>query len=450
MSDEVSHEMQLEWAELEKEIDWTWMKDVDWEAYEAESRTRQNNHPPQFTGLGECDGMTALLQQHVASSQLRCPSDAFEDSGTHIETNRVETEHDALESRFLNGSDAGPQLNCVDDDNVAAPSTTHRCTIDGCNYKGSFARAAELKRHINTKHNGEKSFACTVSGCFKRQRAPAFVRGDKLTSHLRTVHSPTEPATCPMPTCNVQLPLVLLGIHIDETHHGQALWCHLEQDPSLPAKLKAYVHASDTMYTRCPYSRCRQNLKVDRFIDHVLSHKFEEQEEMKNILKELNYALIRVPKAGSIMEAAGHQSRSAKSLDYHSELRISCPVCEHTCDDRFTFAVHLARDHMIQDSAEARAEFDAATRDRELAHIHHEFNRWSDPASSFRHWLLRCAGRPKCHSCNHCYFPSCQCETKPPLRSDDDIIESLRPHRTQILHLLPPFKQLAPIFKDII
>lgn len=35
MSNEVSHEMQLEWAELEKELDWTWMKDVDWSAYET-------------------------------------------------------------------------------------------------------------------------------------------------------------------------------------------------------------------------------------------------------------------------------------------------------------------------------------------------------------------------------------------------------------------------------
>ncbi|KAB8208611.1 hypothetical protein BDV34DRAFT_222293 [Aspergillus parasiticus] len=56
-----------------------------------------------------------------------------------------------------------------------------RCDRKDCKYKGTFARKAELKRHIESLHVAPGSHECPFCG---RQHN----RKDNLASHLKTVH----------------------------------------------------------------------------------------------------------------------------------------------------------------------------------------------------------------------------------------------------------------------
>ncbi|KAK4505180.1 hypothetical protein PRZ48_003143 [Zasmidium cellare] len=284
MSDEVSHEMQLEWVEPEMELDWTWMQEVDWPAFEAET-SRQHPHTDNVN-----DGMSTTIELGNVETYHHRSLDEHKESGSHKKTLGPQPDPEVAQNAIVNvfSTGQGPDLG---DDGTDNFSEQYRCTIDGCNYKSTFARLAELKRHVNTKHSREKPFVCTVSGCFKHQRAPAFARPDKLTAHIRAVHDSTKLTSCPNTACGVQLPLILLGIHARSTHHGGT---KIEQSKRL-----AVHHGSDTSHTKWRYLQCGKKLRLQQFIDHVLSHSLEQQKQMEQDLKKLNYVFIRAQQVES-------------------------------------------------------------------------------------------------------------------------------------------------------
>ncbi|KAJ5999422.1 hypothetical protein N7451_007232 [Penicillium sp. IBT 35674x] len=63
-----------------------------------------------------------------------------------------------------------------------------RCDWEGCAYKGTFRRKADLNRHTETQHVFPRAYRCPISGCER-----AFNRGDNLHGHLESVHGVPRP-----------------------------------------------------------------------------------------------------------------------------------------------------------------------------------------------------------------------------------------------------------------
>ncbi|KAB8279163.1 hypothetical protein BDV30DRAFT_202301 [Aspergillus minisclerotigenes] len=58
-----------------------------------------------------------------------------------------------------------------------------RCGWKGCKYNGTFARKADLMRHIDVLHVSPHSYDCPVRGCRK-----VCNRSDNLLEHIRRAH----------------------------------------------------------------------------------------------------------------------------------------------------------------------------------------------------------------------------------------------------------------------
>lgn len=349
--------------------------------------------------------------------------------------------HDVIHSVQSSPSEPQePYLRAKQD--IAGPSPTHRCTIDGCNYRKPFARRKELERHIATKHSRDKPFVCPVLGCFKGQRAPAFARADKLTAHIRAVHSPDSLTTCPFKECGVQLPLWLLGVH--SGHRQYDRWSN---------EISAAIsNAASPVHTGCPYWRCRRRLRLNGLIDHILGHTPEEQTEMEWELKKLHYVFERSGTVDDTDAQPTDESSSPSASDHIVAVRVICPVCQHKCEDRKVFATHLIVTHIMQRSAEAHRRFDTRIKprliiegndesiDRQTRRIEHTLYDWLA--------CIRGSGS-KCPLCDG--FPyTCTCKTSPLIRSEEEIIQELRPHRQQILRLFPAFVKLGSVFSDVL
>lgn len=326
----------------------------------------------------------------------------------------------------------------------------HRCLQPGCTHSGTFSRYHELKRHIVSKHTREKPFRCPVHGCFKGSRAPAFARADKLTSHMRAVHGLASLAHCPFETCDAQLPLDLLDLHIElsPTHRYKDLKYRTRISKSerrLWNRLVAVGNASNGAYMRCPYWRCRKQFHRSELNDHVLSHNTEAHNDMQETLNGLNYILSR---KGCVH---GNDTPSLRALARNTcscpvtAVYIGCPVCGDTCQDKKALTMHLTREHMATQSTGMLAKFDGLHPASALFQYPP-----SNPKAFEAYWLQGIFGyQSKCPSCREMLW-KCDCEQLPFIRSQDEIIRELRPFRQQLLRLLPEFRYITPVFEDII
>jgi len=185
-----------------------------------------------------------------------------------------------------------------------------KCEFPDCKYRGTFRRSYELKRHM-TKHTEKQRFPCPVQSCDS-----TFYRTDKLSLHLRQVHTTDEHSICPLPGCGAgPYPLRLLVVHIYVNHNAK------RDDPAL----RGIFWLGDR--TRCPMPSCKQWKYVHDIQKHIRSHNSGERLE--------NELVIR--KSGFDVRA-----------------NIICPICETTNSTMDDFKNHMDL-HFVTDIAHLQA-----------------------------------------------------------------------------------------------
>lgn len=168
-----------------------------------------------------------------------------------------------------------------------------KCPHISCTRKGTFPRTYELEWHIRVKHDGNKPFACPFPGCFKGTTAPSYSRSDKLTSHIRNVHSRhlDKLLDCCVEGCtSTPLPIDLLGAHICHAHSG---WCwsfphyHIDDE-----RARALHHAGSRAYRQCPLWRCAKLLRLTSFMAQLQEHTRVELSEVVASLASEGYQIV--------------------------------------------------------------------------------------------------------------------------------------------------------------
>ena len=155
-----------------------------------------------------------------------------------------------------------------------------RCTYPRCKYEHTFRRQYELDRHVSAKHEIEKRFWCCAAGCIKGNSAPAFSRSDKLTDHIRAMHSrPDARFDCPLLGCQNQDTLYLeeLPAHIERAHNGRGLHA------------RSIVNAAGKR--TCPLWDCRKHVAFLQFVPHLSTHTLEELASVSMELLDQGYIL---------------------------------------------------------------------------------------------------------------------------------------------------------------
>jgi hypothetical protein len=314
-----------------------------------------------------------------------------------------------------------------------------KCDFEGCTHQGTFPRDWELTRH-KAKHNvGPGSFVCRAEGCFNKQMPWTFTRSDKLTSHIKAVHTrDTVFAACPIINCNLgRCNLETLGVHIERKHKN---W----------PEGRAVLNASTCKVRKCPLWRCGKSLTARELPGHVSEHaKDEVMEAISNLKSEgLNAAAI---------------SGSSGMI-----ITVSCPICDATSDDIGGFIAHLWTSHLFlagSDGVDHFAAWKSTLTENTLSPEHAKI-------ASLLPWTafeghLRFGCRQKMFRCSSCLLHCLRgdegrrdlSESQRAarnavsilhlslLRPEAEVIAELHPHRMQILRLYPEFVS-HPVFAD--
>lgn len=302
---------------------------------------------------------------------------------------------------------------------------------------GQFCRQWELDRYTRIKHQMEKPWVCTVAGCFKGPNRTAFARPDKLTDHLRKVHSRLDMVHCPVNGCGKRLVLELIGAHIDCAHslsYG-----------SVKEQLRPLANASNANYRACPYWRCRKHVKLASFTEHIVSHSIDELNAMEEELRRENYFYVR---SGCSHQAIVEGIHSCAV----TALCIICPVCGEVTGSHAAFEQHAITRHLLKQ--------DAAVWEHLFQWKHHL---WANTVRSGPNvlipWESWGRGEWKRRSIKEC--PFCREDFKDGrsqydhswhhlslLRNTEEAVAELYPHRRAILRLYPDFKS-HPVFADL-
>jgi hypothetical protein len=204
------------------------------------------------------------------------------------------------------------------------------CTVDGCKHKGSFKRAYELTRHVQTVHGGEsaKRFVCNARGCFNGRLPWSFARSDKLTSHVKATHNYNTVFTqCPVAACSFgPCTLEVLGVHIQHAHHA------VEEG-------RAVLNATPCKTRRCPLWRCGKHVITDKLMAHIETHASDDMDAAKSSLELEGFSIERTPQNNITVQ-------------------VICPVCRAATSDTKQFARHLVKDHLYTRSSGGYTHFE--------------------------------------------------------------------------------------------
>jgi hypothetical protein len=194
-----------------------------------------------------------------------------------------------------------------------------KCDFEGCTHQGTFPRKWELARHIGTKHSvGSASFVCRAEGCFDKQLPRTFTRPDKLTSHIKAVHTrDTVFTSCPVDRCDFgRCTLETLGVHLARAHNQ---FIHEGSE---------VLNATTCKVRKCPLWRCGKHLKARDLPGHVA-----EQHAKDEVLAEAS----KLESEGFVVLSPLESSQSVHTLN----ITVQCPVCNITSDDVDGFIAHF-------------------------------------------------------------------------------------------------------------
>ena len=203
------------------------------------------------------------------------------------------------------------------------------CPHTDCTYKGSFAGQWELQRHIQAIHEVSKIFRCPFLGCFKRQSVTAFARPDKLTSHIRSMHSVNRLCACPIEECRrlPHLPSDLLFVHLND---------HLARTHSDDSLLRAICNAVSPFRPKCPIWHCQKVVPIESVHAHLEGHSQEELDASVDALRAQSIGLF---------------------VDDNFAVGVFtyCPVCGSPHRRYESLGAHIAKEHVITNSAHAES-----------------------------------------------------------------------------------------------
>ena len=308
-----------------------------------------------------------------------------------------------------------------------------KCDFEGCTHQGTFPRKWELARHIATKHSvGSGSFVCRAEGCFDKQLPRAFTRSDKLTSHIKAVHTrDTVFTSCPVDRCNFgRCTLETLGVHLARAH-GQFYQRGSE-----------VLNASTCKVRKCPLWRCGKHLKARDLPGHVTGHA---KDDVLAAIPELEHEGL-VVLSTSVSSQQGHTYTGLT-------IAVQCPVCNTMSDDIDQFVTHLWSRHVFLAGTGGADHFVAWK--STLIETAPGWQRsgleailpWTDCKS---HWYCPKPGMNtiQCPSCSLPFNSGGNPQRNAAmahlfstllLRPEAEVIAELYPHRMQILRLYPEF-----------
>lgn len=307
-----------------------------------------------------------------------------------------------------------------------------QCNVAGCDYERPFARKYELKRHVNQRHGGVRTFTCGALGCFKRDNQRwTFARLDKLTDHIRTVHAyDTAFSGCPVRDCNRgPQPLDVLGAHIQRAH-GE---CDNES--------RSIENATIAKRRRCPLPGCNNKLyPLDSFPAHVATHEVRDIHASKSsqCFESLDFDFIS-------------ELTSAGTTIVGLNICVTCPVCLFLSTSIEDFRVHLQASHLFCDPLQGAEHF-AAWRDA-LGYSGiklHSMTVWDHKTGR-----IQSSRTVRCPVCTYSAFFKAYtyelmaAEHPGLLKPKEQVVSELMPFRMQILRLYPDFLT-HPVFENLI
>jgi hypothetical protein len=335
------------------------------------------------------------------------------------------------------------------------------CGHRDCTHKGTFQRRWELKRHIKAKHTvGPGSFVCRAEGCFNKQMTWTFTRPDKLTAHIKAVHTrDTLFTACPVNACAFGFcTLETLGVHIERTHGMEALirkhsamymnrfitgheLAHEQYDAG-----RAVFNATTCKVRKCPLWQCGKHVNVRGLLSHVVGHSKDD----------VLAAGSRLQSEGLVVSQPNHTQRGLV-------ITVACPMCNTMSDDIDHFVTHLWTNHLFLSGSGGADHFKAW----KSTLIHHALKPIHGDIKDLLPWAdLRYTGRnhkgAETIECSLCLFSSgghggrrrSEDNMKPVsthhislLRPEAEVIAELYPYRIQILRLYPEFVS-HPVFAD--
>lgn len=320
-----------------------------------------------------------------------------------------------------------------------------RCEVDGCDYKGTFARKYDLERHTSAKHGQGRTFTCGALGCFKRKNQRCtFPRSDKLVDHIRAMHAQNKAfCGCPVDGCSFgPHSLDVLGAHIERAHDHVQFYKN---------EGRAIVNVTATDCRVCPLPGCKRKLfSLEAFLIHLATHDVKE-----------------------IYPSRSHSSFESLDLDFTAvqegtdalhigvSINIVCPFCLLLSSNVEEFRMHLWASHLFLDGLQGVRHF-LAWRDA-LTNVKEDFSRnlpWNNQELPMKEersrWtfpdktrLLDFSG-VRCSACTYRFLNTSTINLQHPglLKPNEQVVRELGPFRMQIRRLYPSFVT-HPVFDDL-
>ena len=357
----------------------------------------------------------AALDRPRRSQESNIPSTCFE-----LITNYHETEQEVINP---------PAVLPIADHSLQQPSNLRSaCPVMDCDL--TFSRKSDLDRHVNCCHRRDFPYTCPEIGCFKGPSPTRFARSDKLTDHMKAMHSHNKSRflCTSIDGCQRQLPMTLeeLAAHIKLDHLARQYDSRGRNDRNDLDLHFARSMTNATGKMRCLLWSCGTFLALSGYVQHICQHSDVELESMAASLHAAGYA---------IKEACPDAAVPVSPDDRRLTVKIQCPIlgCQTTCAGHPEFAHHLVFGHL--------AKQDEAAQDHLLRWYEAIKTDGKKELSCFP-WQLRDSG----HRCPVCSFRKSAVYANSNsgfehvarmFRSDEDVLPELEPHRIELLRLCP-------------
>lgn len=398
--------------------------------------------PPNAVGIDghlvvrETMSATVLeVSQHNTSQTSTCINVTPATQPNRVASVSGHVSHDLNGTQVLQGGTVKPTTS-----GKARKDLALKCMHADCNHHGTFPRQYELDRHMRVKHDSFAKHACPIRGCFKGPAKSVFARSEKLTSHLRAVHTQNVPASCPASGCFVNsLDLELLGVHVNQAHSDE----RSQNDQTL----RAVANASSTKFCKCPLWNCAKHIRLEDFMQHIMSHSREELSTVEDELRQRSYHLT-FTKSTHLAPATAAQTCDCPAVS----IAIACPMCACFFRDHGALRTHLECEHIIASGHAAHYKAWVGRVDKVRSRARHDLQE----RSCFKQWPFHNFNRGHCRGLVTIRCPFCgtteTCGSAEFFKHHLDMLvehAALKPHRLQILRLYPDFAKHPTVWGDL-